>query len=316
MLFWGLTLCACVSIVLLSVLVVIRTCLIVVTVTNKSMSPTLASGDRVVVLRKRWAPRLRKGQIVVVTLPHAHSESHTDLEALFYIKRLVALGGETVEAASSGLSSEEILSDQRGKRWRVPPGSLFVLGDNEREQSIDSRTWGPLPEQSVQGILLFKLARKSSTLPSVPTLVGLQSGQPAPAFTAQSLDGATHTLHEYIGQKLLLLFIAATNVCRQQVPRCLTQLANALDAGIAVVCVSVGDYDDPARIHAFVEEVHLTTPVLLAPPEQNTLRKDYRVVGMPAYCLLDERGKVLAAGFLGDVSWHKLVLAGTAYRVR
>jgi signal peptidase I len=299
-----LVFCAGVFISLLSALIFMRTCLIVVTVINQSMSPTLESGDRVLILRKRLVPHLHKGQIVVVILPHTASGNSTGLETSLYIKRIVALGGETVEAPGNSTGSEVLLPEQK-RTWHIPPDSIFVCGDNLHGGSIDSRTWGPLPEQSVQGVFLLKLRRKGLTTSYIPPVLGLLPGQPAPAFTAQSLDGATYALQQYSGQKVLLLFIAANKICRRQIPLYLAGLTNALATGIAVLCIGISEYDDQASLHAFVQEMHLTMPVLLAPPERNTFKRDYRVAGTPSYCFLDERGTVLAAGVLGDPSWRE-----------
>src|SRR3954447_7056961 len=51
------------AIVVTLVIVVVRRTLVVVTVTGPSMAPTLADGDRVLVVR-RWARRVRRGDIV------------------------------------------------------------------------------------------------------------------------------------------------------------------------------------------------------------------------------------------------------------
>jgi signal peptidase I len=304
---FALSLCVGVFVVLSGSLTFVRTCLLVVTVINQSMSPTLEPGDRILALRKHIFPSLKKGQIVVFTLQQTGRKELRSLAEPFYIKRIVALGGETVETAGSGTWREGMPPHQERTSWYVPAGSIFVCGDNE--PSFDSRMWGPLPERSVQGVFLLKLTRKA-LLPSIsPAQLGLPPGQPAPAFRALSLDGGIRTLHDYVRQNVLLLFLGTNNICRQQVPAYLIQLANAFAGGVVVVCVFVGDYDDLAKISTFVEELHMTTPILFAPPEQNTFRKDYRVPGTPAYCYIDEQGIVVAAGIPGDASWRKLVLA-------
>jgi len=288
--------------------VLARTCLLVIIVITQSMAPTLEAGDRVLVLRKFLVPRLRKGQIVILTLPHKTERNSKSSRPLFYIKRIAALGGETFEDEHTDVNRRIIdtQSDQRQHIWHIPPGFLFVCGDNQNG-SIDSRTWGPLPTKSVQDIVLLKLAHEAPVLPITPLPRRSPPGQPAPVFSAPSLSGETLTLHHYRGQKVLLLFIAAHKVCRTYLPLYLSQLTNAVATGLTIVCVSA---DELARTRAFSEELHLTVPVLVAPREQNAFLDDYRVSGTPAYYLLDEQGTVLAAGSPSehDRSWQKLLL--------
>lgn len=140
--------------------------LVVVTVRSQSMSPTLEDGDRVLVWRNwplRW---LRRGQIAIVwprELPVGGPPPFG--VATPYIKRIVALPGEVVLSSLSGLQ-ELIRADQQrfydpdGQReWNVPAGHIFVQGDFPLAVS-DSRIWGPIPVESVRGIVVMTFPRQ------------------------------------------------------------------------------------------------------------------------------------------------------------
>ncbi len=153
---------------------------------SDSMSPALLSGDLVFVNKAAYNLKLPlspyeilkirrpvRGEVVVFSLPDHGSET--------YIKRVVALEGDEVtirggalEVNGKALSYEEHASASGHLKWekhekgspypvtwdpashadygpvQIPQGHFFVLGDN-RVQSVDSRSWGPIPFSCLKG---------------------------------------------------------------------------------------------------------------------------------------------------------------------
>ena len=86
---------------------------------------------------------------------------------LSYVKRIVAVGGDVVEFRDSKVyvNGEELEEDYLPEGtitepivfyWiRVPEGCVYVLGDN-REKSLDSRRFGCIPVEKIEGKVLFR----------------------------------------------------------------------------------------------------------------------------------------------------------------
>ena len=127
-----------------------------------SMRTTLLEGDRIFVdkITYRFRPPQR-GEIVVFKYPLDPKKD--------FVKRLIAFGGEDVEIHNGGVYvNEKRLSEpsqiishyyynrndwpygKEGVRFKVPPASYFVLGDNSA-QSSDSRYWGFVPKSNLVG---------------------------------------------------------------------------------------------------------------------------------------------------------------------
>jgi len=140
---------------------------------SKSMDPTLAVGDRVLVNKLSYHLHdVNRGDIVVFErLGSTHDDGINDL-----IKRVVALPGETLVIKDNKvyIDGEELAEPylQPGtpttngplppytctvdSPCTVPEHAVWVMGDN-RTDSQDSRYWGPVPEDKVVGRAFFRV---------------------------------------------------------------------------------------------------------------------------------------------------------------
>jgi signal peptidase I len=121
---------------------------------SESMVPTLEVGDRVFVNKFIYRfTEPERGDIVVFESVNGGEE---DL-----IKRVVALPGDEVEVRSGTLLvngeeqeepylNKELPFNGSYEPTEVPEGEVFVMGDN-RANSADSRVFGPLPVENIEG---------------------------------------------------------------------------------------------------------------------------------------------------------------------
>jgi signal peptidase I len=118
-----------------------------------SMLPTIDPGDRIIVNCMTYEFREpRRGEIVVV---HDPADDKKDI-----IKRVIALGGDTIELVDGVLYVNGAVVDEpyvvnrdvvKGQgRFTVPEDYIYVMGDN-RPLSGDSRDFGPVAEEQIIG---------------------------------------------------------------------------------------------------------------------------------------------------------------------
>lgn len=130
-----------------------------------SMLPALQLQDRVLVekLRARLHRPIPIGTVVVFHPPAALLAAGYDPKAAL-IKRVVAQAGDAVEVRDGVLwrngsraaidwSAEAM--DYQLEPLTVPPDHLLVLGDN-RNASLDSHLWGPLPQRALIGTAVLR----------------------------------------------------------------------------------------------------------------------------------------------------------------
>ena len=139
---------------------------------SNSMQPNVLKGDFLFADKQVNCPgckhRIKRGDIAIFVYPNDRT--------LYYIKRVIGLPGDKIriQGRTILINNQSITLDrqadfvtERGdngtyqafwpagdqtlhKSFTVPPGKVFVLGDN-RDQSVDSRSFGSVPLMDVIG---------------------------------------------------------------------------------------------------------------------------------------------------------------------
>ena len=130
-------------------------------VRQRSMESTLLQSDRVLVSKVDYRFGTPQPGDIVVFNPT------TDV-AIPYVKRVVAIAGETVDLRGGRLyvngqprdfvgahGSTTAQSPEIHYPLTVPQGQFFAMGDN-REASSDSRSFGPQPDDRIIGKVIVR----------------------------------------------------------------------------------------------------------------------------------------------------------------
>ena len=136
-------------------------------VPSDSMTPTVAPGDHLL-LDKRHPDDVTVGDVVVVHDPQGEETGG------LLVKRVVAVGGDAIGfedgiLVRNGVAvTEPYTTDFLDGVYYgpdvVPPGMLYLLGDN-RLDSVDSRNFGPVPVSTVVGRIDARLFPSPGPLP-------------------------------------------------------------------------------------------------------------------------------------------------------
>lgn len=127
-----------------------------------SMYPTLHERDRLFSLKiPLYFDGPERGDVIVLKAPDNTNKD--------YIKRVIGIAGDRVEIIDGKVYvNDHILEEDyidndsythtyNESSWAVPPGEVFVLGDNREEgASKDSRYFGCISVKSVKGITGFR----------------------------------------------------------------------------------------------------------------------------------------------------------------
>ncbi len=121
-----------------------------------SMEPSFHDNNYIVVSKMSYKfNKVERGDVIVFEYPLAPDED--------FIKRVIGLPGDTIKIADgivylNGKILQEYYIKSASFRELpsivVPNNMVFVMGDN-RNNSSDSRTWGPLPVENIIGKSVF-----------------------------------------------------------------------------------------------------------------------------------------------------------------
>jgi peroxiredoxin len=154
--------------------------------------------------------------------------------------------------------------------------------------------------------LILALARRTTDIPSFPQFDKLRVGVSAPPIKAKSLDGVAVNLDTFLDKKVAFVFVSdQCEPCQTIMPALEKVKPKALRSGVELVLVSELEIGEAKR---FVERYKVSLPMLLAPQRESTFLQDYKVAGVPFFCLVNERGIVKATDFLnpnlGNLTVH------------
>lgn len=134
---------------------------------GSSMEPTLSSVGILLFKKKEL---YKRGDIIGVTDEELNERNKVNKKKIVYGKRLIAFEGELIRIKDGKIyiDGKEILEPRIKKiiyknlgeskygvweNYRIPKGHVYVLGDNS-SNSYDSRYFGALPIENIQGALL------------------------------------------------------------------------------------------------------------------------------------------------------------------
>lgn len=127
-----------------------------------SMYPTLDANDQVLIEKvSKWFAPPRRQDVLVFRPPARFWEElgRRPDRRVVLIKRVVGVAGDVVEVRRGSLfvngerQDEPYVTERAGYRLpaqTVPPGCVFVLGDN-RNASFDSHVWGSVAVENIVG---------------------------------------------------------------------------------------------------------------------------------------------------------------------
>ena len=136
----------------LLVFLVIRLAVESFRVDGQSMEPNFHNNEYVLVDKAAYLFQPpQRGDVIIFHYP---LDIHKD-----FIKRIIGIPGDTIQTTSTGVIVDghtisepyiRVPFNFDSHTWKLEPNQFFVMGDN-RDNSLDSRIWGPLEKSYIVG---------------------------------------------------------------------------------------------------------------------------------------------------------------------
>lgn len=137
--------------VAVGVAIAVRCAVHIYSIPSASMAPTLHAGDQIVVTRYIGSEP-KRGDVIVFQSPSQPDE--------LVVKRVIGEPGDLIDSrlgrlriGGHSVAEPYVLRQAMTGQIQpqvVPGGCYYVLGDN-REESLDSRSWGVVPRERIVG---------------------------------------------------------------------------------------------------------------------------------------------------------------------
>ncbi len=133
-----------------------------------------------------------------------------------------------------------------------------------------------------------------------------QAGFKAPDFELTTIEGKTIKLSALRGQPVLLnIWASWCAPCRAEMPAIEQAYQRYKDQGLMVLAVNSTVQDKLKDINTFLEEIHLTFPILL--DEDGKVTSAYQITGLPTTFFIDRNGIVQEVVIGGPMSETSLI---------
>jgi len=136
---------------------------------------------------------------------------------------------------------------------------------------------------------------------------GIMSGQHAPDFSLNDLNGKTFTLSDVHGKKPVLLIFWATwcPSCIQAIPYFADLHAQYASRGLEIIAINIASNDPLPRVQSFQEANKMPYRILY--DEKTDVSRLYAVFGIPTSILIDRDGIIQYRGNILPANVNQLL---------